>query len=146
MNLLLRACLIIDAIDEPLLAQHSFYLTKSGYYRTNVRLSNGKQRTKSLHQLILGDAQNGMVIDHINRDKSDNRRANLRFVTRSQNSQNQTLQKTSSSGFRGVSFHRQMNKWQAHCGGKYLGSYLTREEAATVARAARRTSMTHSED
>ena len=147
MNLLSRAYLLIDTIDEPLLAQHSFHLTKRGYYQTNVRLSNGKQRTKYLHQLILGDAQSsGMVIDHINRNKNDNRRSNLRFVTLTQNAQNLTLRKNSSSGFRGVSFNRDRKKWVANCRRKHLGYYSTREEAAEVARVARRASMTHSED
>ena len=146
MNFLSRARLIIDAIDEPLLAQYSFNLNKNGYYRTNVRLSNGKRMTKYLHQLILGDAPDGMVVDHINRDKNDNRRANLRFVTVQQNGQNQGLRKTSLSGFRGVSFHRPMKKWRARCGGKYLGCYLTKEEAAAVAKAARRVTMPHSEE
>ena len=146
MNFLSRACLIIDAIDEPLLAQYSFQLKKNGYYRKNVRLSNGKRMAKYLHQLILGDAPDGMVVDHINRDRNDNRRANLRFVTVQQNGQNQGLRKTSLSGFRGVSFHRPMKKWRAICGGKYLGYYATKEEAAAVAKAARCVSMPYSKD
>ena len=144
MNFLLRARLTIDAIDEPLLARYNFYLA-NGYYMTHVRV-DGKRTTTYLHRIIMGDAPDGMVVDHINRDKNDNRRANLRFVTVQQNGQNQTLQKNSLSGFRGVSFHRPMKKWRARCGDKYLGCYLTKEEAAAVAKAARRVTMTHSEE
>ena len=145
MNFLSRACLIIDAIDEPILAQHRFYLAKAGYYVAHVYV-NGKRTTKRIHQLIMGDAPDGMVVDHINRDKNDNRRANLRFVTVRQNGQNQGLRKNSLSGFRGVTLSRRGKTWYARCGGKYLGTYSTKEEAAAVAKAARCVSMPYSKD
>ena len=145
MNFLLRARLTIDAIDEPILAQHRFYLVKAGYYVAHVYV-NGKRTTKRIHQLIMGEAPDGMVVDHINRDRNDNRRANLRFVTFSQNSQNRNVNKNSVSGFRGVSYHIHDRKWLARCHGKHLGNYDTAEEAAAVAKAARCVSMTHSEE
>lgn len=41
-----------------------------------------------LHRFIIGEIPNGLVVDHINRDKYDNRRQNLRVVTRSENNRN----------------------------------------------------------
>ena len=71
-------------------------------------------------------------IDHINRDKSDNRIKNLRDVTRSENGLNTGIRKTNTSGFTGVSKFR--NKWRAYrdLNGKrtYLGMYDTPQEAA----------------
>ena len=146
MTFLMRALLRIDAIDEPLLERYNFSRNKDGYYRAHVRRTkNSNMTTKCLHQLILGDAPDGMVVDHINRDRGDNRRANLRFVTVVENAQNRTLQKNSLSGFRGVSYHIRDRKWKAHCHGKYLGYYATKEEAAAVAKAARCVSMPYSE-
>ena len=147
MTFLMRALLRIDAIDEPLLERYNFSRNKDGYYRAHVRRTkNSNMTTKCLHQLILGDAPDGMVVDHINRDRGDNRRANLRFVTFSQNSQNRNVNKNSVSGFRGVSYHIHDRKWLARCHGKHLGNYDTAEEAAAVAKAARCVSMPYSKD
>ena len=46
-----------------------------------------------LHQLILGKAPKGLVIDHINGDTLDNRKSNLRFITHGENRQNTTKRK-----------------------------------------------------
>jgi len=72
-------------------------------------------------------------IDHINGDKSDNRIANLREATDSQNSQNRGIHKNNKTGFMGVTFHKPSGKWAAGImknGKKYhLGYYDTPEEA-----------------
>jgi hypothetical protein len=72
-------------------------------------------------------------IDHINRDRADNRLANLREVPRYQNAQNQTLRKTSKTGFMGVSFNTQKQKYIAQITvnkkKKYLGQYDCPKEA-----------------
>ncbi len=72
-------------------------------------------------------------IDHINRIRNDNRITNLRPVTRSENSRNQNMRPTNTSGFAGVTFQKSCNKWQAqiqYLGEKvYLGVYNTAEEA-----------------
>lgn len=53
-------------------------------------------------------------LDHINRNKSDNRIANLRLVNRSQNMHNVNLRKHNSSGYNGVSWHKPRRKWRAY--------------------------------
>lgn len=52
-------------------------------------------------------------IDHINRDRSDNRWGNLRLATPSQNQQNRTLAADNTTGFKGVSFDKTRNKYVA---------------------------------
>lgn len=53
-------------------------------------------------------------LDHINRNRSDNRIANLRIVDRSQNMRNYLLCKSNSSGVRGVAWNKQNFRWEAH--------------------------------
>lgn len=64
-----------------------------------------------MHRIIV-DAPAGMVVDHINHDALDNRRANLRVCTQSQNLGNQ-IRKLGSSKYKGVSWHKAAQKWHA---------------------------------
>jgi hypothetical protein len=72
-------------------------------------------------------------IDHCNGDKADNRWANLREATGSQNKANTPMQANNSSGFKGVSWHKGKRKWQAciSLNGKIktLGRFASRERA-----------------
>lgn len=86
-------------------------------------------------------------IDHVNRVKSDNRWVNLREVTASQNMQNRLMYRNNTSGFRGVSWSRQANRWQARIkvSGKliHLGYCNTPEAASVVYKAAAERMHTH---
>lgn len=53
-------------------------------------------------------------IDHVNRNRSDNRACNLRLATRSQNAINSSVSSSNSSGFKGVSFNKASGKWVAN--------------------------------
>lgn len=91
-------------------------------------------KTVYLHRLILNPPK-GVYVDHINRNPLDNRRKNLRFATQSQNMANQGLAKHNSSGYKGVSFHKAAQKWQAYieCGKKiHIGCFADRHEAAHI--------------
>lgn len=72
-------------------------------------------------------------MDHDNRQRDDNRWANLKSETRSGNLQNQGLAPTNKSGYRGVCYHRAAGKWSAERwvqGVKhYLGLFPTPEDA-----------------
>lgn len=79
-----------------------------------------------------GDWPDG-AIDHINGIKSDNRIENLRLATVSQNQHNRGLQVNNTSGYKGVSFHKQTGKWRSVIwkGGKRLslGLYFDPKDA-----------------
>ena len=81
---------------------------------------------------VYGEMPN-MSIDHINRNKSDNRIENLRIATSIQNSWNRNETKRSSSGFKGVFWDGHTNKWIARIciNGKHknLGRFQAKEDA-----------------
>lgn len=89
-----------------------------------------------LHRLIAGEWER--EVDHINRDTTDNRRTNLRAVTRRQNAWNVSGRKRGASGFIGVYKHMTKSglKWRARISynkkGFWLGSYKTPEDAAAA--------------
>lgn len=100
----------------------------------------------SMHRLLLGlahgDPRQG---DHIDRNRLNNRRSNLRIVPARHQAQNMSPHRDGSSRYRGVSFHKLTGKWQAYTnvGGRrvYLGVHPTQEAAAEVALAARLAAM-----
>ncbi len=53
-------------------------------------------------------------VDHINHKNADNRRENLRLCTQSQNQGNSIVRSSSNSGYKGVSWYKDYNKWMAH--------------------------------
>lgn len=83
---------IVEASDYQIVAQHFWHL-KSGYASASI---NG--RTTGMHRLLV-DAE---IVDHIDGDKLNNRRSNLRPATLSQNQQNRRKRAPASSPYKGV--------------------------------------------
>ena len=81
-------------------------------------------------------------IDHINRIRNDNRFANLRAVTKSENMHNSCRGKNNNSGFKGASYDKFRKNWRAHIKinnvTKCLGRFSTPEEAGAAYLAAQR--------
>ena len=75
-------------------------------------------------------------IDHINRNRADNRPVNLREVTSAENKANTGLSVRNTSGRKGVSWNKQLRKWQATAQiagrSRYLGVYTDLGEAASA--------------
>lgn len=83
------------------------------YAYTNIR-HHGKRYQIMLHHCVVGRIK-GIDIDHKNRNSLDNRRENLRFATRQQNSCNSQKRRTqTSSKFRGVCWNKRDQKWKAY--------------------------------
>ncbi len=106
------------------------------------RLSSPNRVLDLMHRRIMGlAADDPREVDHINRNRFDNRRSNLRVATRAQNAQNVTKRVGTSSAYRGVSWDKRKSKWAAMITvqgrAMWLGYYRDEHEAAQVARAAR---------
>lgn len=97
---------LIDADDLPKLKGHIWY-QHMGYAR--ARAPHGEIH---MSHVIL-PCPDGMFIDHINRNKLDNRKANLRIATRSQNNANRRSFKNSSSIYKGVHWNKKSGLWEA---------------------------------
>lgn len=131
---------IIDIEDWDKVSRHTWCAFKgkaTTYAATNIRREGERRgyRCVRLHQLIM-DAQSGQFIDHINGDGLDNRKCNLRFCSKSQNSANRGKKPSCASRFIGVTHNRATGKWAASVvinrHRKGLGHYATEEEAAKV--------------
>ena len=100
----------VDTTDATLLSQWTWRLSSDGYaVRSETR--NGSKKTIYLHRVVI-QAPPGTIVDHINGDRLDNRRANLRLVTPSQNNAN-GRDRPRRSGYRGVYPHRPTGRWIA---------------------------------
>lgn len=86
-----------------------------------------------LGRYLLGITDPNIEVDHINGNKLDNRRCNLRPVTHQQNLQNCDLRKDNTSGEKGVSWHKNAKKWESYikANGKriHLGLFNSKEDA-----------------
>ncbi|MCJ7663057.1 MAG: HNH endonuclease [Desulfobacterales bacterium] len=120
---------LVDAADLPIIFRYKWYAERKKEYTfyASTVCGPGKNHLQ-MHRLIL-PAPDGFVIDHINGNGLDNRRSNLRVVTRSQNMHNQRKQRNSSSRFKGVC--KDGNRWRAAITVP-IGVFDTEEEAAVA--------------
>lgn len=142
---LVVARVLVDDADFEWLNEWPWHLT-GGYASRHVY--SGKSKTRIwMHRLILGlSREDALQADHINRDRLDNRRSNLRAVTADQNRQNLRPYRGARSRFRGVYFvppstPGSQPKWSAVVqvdGVRHrLGRFLSEDEAGRVAAAFR---------
>ena len=125
---------IVDDADYEELSNYKWYYTASGYAARDARNTNRTEgRCVYMHkQLIPSDEK----VDHINRNKLDNRRENLRPASNALNLCNRPKQINNTSGYKGVSWSKVCDKWSAELtskGRKYhLGYFEDKDEAAMM--------------
>lgn len=139
-----NAIALVSKESLPIVLNFKWYLSKSNYpvsYRSingNIKLGRGRH----MHQIIMGThvlnvgASKGRVVDHINRDKLDNRLGNLRICTPKENSYNTSRHNKSKPGdYKGVR-RGSKNTWIATLtkdGKKYeIKDIKTKKEAAQI--------------
>jgi hypothetical protein len=103
-------CIIVDADDFEYLNQWLWRISDTGYAVRTIE--KPKKHTIKLHRLLLSFPEDKEV-DHINGNKLDNRKSNLRLVTRSQNGANKGKRKDGKSIYKGVGWHKQRQKYRA---------------------------------
>lgn len=118
-------------------------VTGKGYRTVSIRIPGNPKRIFLLAHRVALFMKTGNwpvnQIDHINGIKYDNRFANLRDVTASENQRNKQISVNNTSGVMGVCFHRASNKWRSRITlyKKELNlGFFTQKEAAIAARKA----------
>lgn len=99
---------IIDKEDEELVRKYKWYATIS---KSGIQTIISSDRV-ILHRLLF-DFPKNVEIDHIDLNRLNNSRSNLRICTHQQNQVNQPLQKNNNSGVSGVSWYSARNKYRA---------------------------------
>jgi hypothetical protein len=101
-------------------------LKRDGYYVVSVCGEREIRAHRLAWFITYGEWPAGEV-DHINGDPRDNRIANLRVASRSQNAANQRTQ--ARKQLKGITFNKKVGKWQAAARKKYLGVFDSPEAA-----------------
>jgi hypothetical protein len=139
---MVRANAIVDADDVEDVGQYRWHLSKG--YAVMTKRIDGRDHRIRLHRYLCGLTEgDGMEVDHIDRNRLNCRRTNLRVHRKATgaNAQNKPSYHATSSAHRGVSWHKKTQKWMAYVKSAgvnhYLGVFASEHEAAEVARAAR---------
>jgi hypothetical protein len=123
---------IVDDEDFEHYSKFNYYTHSEGY-AVREEWNGGNKKRFRMHREIMNTPK-GMDTDHINGDRLDNRRENLRICTRSENLRNSRKRPGNSSDYKGVSFFKPTQSWRSYINfeGKQhsLGYYNTPEEAA----------------
>lgn len=115
---------------------------KKGYYASWLDFSSGYYRLsfygkhylehRVIYELLKGTFEGDL--DHVDRNKLNNKIENLRLCTRPQNVVNSKARSDNKSGYKGVVWHRASNKWQAQTMVKgkriHIGLFSDLEDAA----------------
>lgn len=120
----IKQIVLIDVEDVDKLKQYSFRTHNKGYISTSI-----KGKTKYLHQIVYGNLEEGFEIDHINRNKSDNRKCNLRKCKHIDNTHNRVKENKYTQ--QGITKLKRLKTKPYHVrvANKHIGYYATIEEA-----------------
>ena len=129
---------VVDFCDYEKIKNIKWYVNHNGknfYVERQIKI-NKKIKRYSLHRVIV-NAKNNQEVDHRDGDALNNIRKNLRVCTHQENMRNQRVRINNTSGYRGVYYNKSHKKWRAQIqdrngNRKYLGSFDTPEEAASV--------------
>ena len=138
--------LMFDCCDLPVLKGWRWECDRGYFKRRNY---GGRPRRLYLHRVLV-EAPSHLCVDHINGDRLDNRRSNLRLSTHAENIQNRRgATAKSSTGYRGVYFSKEHRRYYARVvvGGKHhnLGFFDSASEANKAVRKRRAILIPHSQ-
>jgi len=123
---------IVDDDDYERLQQWKWCCSGNGYV---IRHRPGHESVILMHREVLG-TPDGIDTDHINGNKLDNRKENLRFCNGSQNMANQGKLSNNTSGYKGVTWDKLNKKWKSQIKvygiNIHLGRFINVEDAANA--------------
>jgi len=120
----------IDEEDYDRVRQYKWHVRSTDFRRCgkiyfihSYKDNSGRSYKHSLHRMILGlELNDGWVCAHANGDTLDNRKCNLRKCTQKQNGINQRLSKSNKSGYKGVFYSKERDKFGTSI--KYKGKNI----------------------
>jgi len=134
--------------SKPRVASHgrkrgNCYLTNTlnhkGYLAVSLR-KDGKPNTVKIHQIVawilVGNPENKPTVDHIDRDKLNNRPTNLRWATVTEQNNNQGIRSDNTSGIPGVYWNKNNKRWSVQLRengqSKHFGYFIDLKEAIVM--------------
>lgn len=137
-----KAFAIVDDSDYDDLMLHNWHLATNGYafrqtVRTDIMTGARKKSVLLMHRYLLGlHFGDRMTGDHIDGNKLNNQRTNLRACSQTRNAQNVDRRVTNKSGYKGVYWSKVSQAWisriQSERVPRHLGTFETAEEAYTA--------------
>ena len=127
----------IDKEDYPRIKDYRWLLADNSqgrfYARAQIPTLPRKRKTLELHRFLLNSPPDKEV-DHVDGDGLNNRKANLRHCSHRENSHNSRIRSDNTSGYKGVQYKADRNKWDAYIkmDGRqvYLGTFSNPLDAA----------------
>lgn len=101
---------IIDVDDYEKIKDYTWRISNNGYVVTTRN-----RKVILLHRLIMNPKGN-LIVDHINHNKKDNRKNNLRICSMSNNNMNKSKLRSNTSGVTGVTWNEKMECWVSQIG------------------------------
>lgn len=119
---------IVDDEDACKISSSSWHYTGNGYAAARINY-----KIVFMHRLLC-PCPKGMEVDHINRNRLDNRKSNLRVVTKHENRINKSMKSSNKSGYKGVFWDTRRKRFLANISvnGKtiFLGRFFNKGDAA----------------
>ena len=127
---------LVDNSDYEELSKYKWHAHKnrnSNVFYAERNIKKGKGQTPlQMHRSLMG-LPKGKEVDHIDMDGLNNQRKNLRICTRSENMFNRPKYKSNTSGFKGVHFNKEHQKWRVFIAVNkkqiHVGYFINKEEA-----------------
>ena len=106
-------CVVVDDEDHAALVAHRWCPSGARPYAMRIVTAGGVRRAVWMHRVV-AQAPDHLEVDHVNGNRLDNRRANLRPCTRSQNAKNLSRRvQVKTSRFKGVHWNDRDRRWYA---------------------------------
>ena len=122
---------LVDDEDYDWLNEYKWHINIGGYAETKIKINN-KWFNKFMHRILIEPPKN-MFVDHIDHNKLNNKKNNLRIATKSQNSMNRPKY-NGTSKYKGVCWDKRKNKYisEIMLNNKtyYLGEFMNEIDAA----------------